>query len=605
MRKLIGLVFVSLSSSFSFSQSLDFGVEASSNFNFVEKIEFDSVQRYDPENIAFSIVDFAGDTSNVFLNKFTMDNHFEIPLFFRYNFRKRWFVDLKLSNSVNRLQMWGFSNYNDSYYDQNYYSYDDFITAANNDGFADADSSDYEGYITNARNWNESSVSTTEEFKLLSFTLNGGIRLFPHKSVKMFLAAGLTYKVKYAKHVYSHVSFSRDHIEKLLSVDKVIDKYAERSTYFNTQIGFEFYRFRLAAYFQTGIAYTFDSPTLGPEITYNADNTPFDVIRTYGFSMSANLFSLDLGKRVKKDEVSKDDMIISNIEAKKDKWDLGVRYDRRGYNDLTTFYENPDQELSILRRDTILYLADTSFVQGLQVQMITLGRVKRIQWGGRLNGVFNFYLTKRLGLRAVLGGSRLVFDVETNELNATINGNDSIGYSYLSNSSTPRLKSAVYRKPVNILDLSIGATYKVIDRDLFSLGVNAGFGIAGLGYIKANKKGLPAGVNELDVYDDLDDFYSGIGGTGLQFYQGELDVHLNEDPKNLLDKFDDGVEGLDESAGAAFKLFYTTFNIGVEANIERYTVGLAGQFNISPMDSFILNGSSSIYMSLGYKLFKR
>lgn len=598
------LVIAVMISFISRSQSLDFGVEVSSNFNSVEKFDFGEDQ-FDSTNLSISIIDLAGNTSNIYFHKFTMDNHFEIPIYFRYNLRKRWFFDFKLSNSVNKLQMWGTSNYDDQYYQDNYGTYDEFIVAANNDGFNNADSSDYDSYMANARSLNESTVRTSEEFKLLSFTVNAGIRLFPHKSVKMFVASGFTYKAKYAKHVYNHVGFSRDYIENVSSVEKAIDKYAESSTYLNFQMGFEFYRFRMSAFFQTGIAYSFSKREPGPEVTYTALATPFDVIRTYGFSLSANLFSLDLGKRVKRDDVSKDDLIISKIESKKDKWDLGVEYDRRGYNDLTTYYGSPDVQLSVLKKDSTLYNNWGTFVEGQQVELITLGGIKRVKWGGRLSGFMNYYFTKRFGVRGSLGASRMVFDVESRELNATVIGNDSIGYSYLIAPGTPRLKSAVYRKTVDVIDLSISASYKIIDRDLFSFGVYAGFGMSGMAYVPADKKGNPEGVNELSVYSDLDDFYSGMPSTGLQFHQGELDVDLNGDPKELLDKFNQGVEGLDESEGATLRLLYPTLNFGIEANLERYTIGLGANFSLAYMDEFLLDRSKSIYMSIAYKLFKR
>lgn len=601
--KILSLILVCLALGVK-AQSLDFGVEVTSNFNSVEKFDFGEDQ-FDSSNLSLSIVDLAGNTSNIYFHKFTMDNHFEIPIYFRYNFRKRWFMDFKTSISTNRLQMWGTADYDDQYYQDTYGTYDEFIVAANNDGFTNADSSDYESYMSNAHKLNESSVRTTEEFKLLTFTVNGGIRLFPHKSVKMFVAGGFTYKAKYDKHVYNHVSFGRDYIENVSSVEKAIDRYAEHSTYFNTQLGFEFYRFRMSAFFQTGLSFTFNDRNPGPEVTYTALATPFDVIRTYGFSLSANLFSMDLGKGVKKDEVSEDDMIISNIESKKDKWDLGIRYDRRGYNDLTTYYGAPESQLSVLKKDSILYNNWGTFVEGQQIELITLGEIKRVKWGGRLSGFMNFYLTKRLGLRASLGASRMEFDVETRELNATVIGNDSTGYSYLVAPGTPRLKSAVYRKIVDVIDLSIGATYKVIDRDLFSLGVNLGLGVSGMAYVPADRKGTPEGVNELSVYSDLDDFYSGQPGTGLQFHQGELNVDLNGDPKEVLDQFEEGVVGLDESQGASLRLLYPTLNFGVEANIERYTIGIGFDFSLAYMDEFLLDRSKSGYMSIAYKLFKR
>lgn len=139
-----------------YSQSLDFGVEVNNSFNFVEKI--DNSDPYASSNLALSVVDLGGDTSDIFFSKFKMENNFELPLYFRFNLRKRWFFDAKLSNSSNTLTMEGVSNYNNQYYTTNYGTYDQFIIDAFANGFMNADSTDYENYINSAKDLNESEI---------------------------------------------------------------------------------------------------------------------------------------------------------------------------------------------------------------------------------------------------------------------------------------------------------------------------------------------------------------------------------------------------------------------------------------------------------------
>lgn len=478
MKNLITLIFLMPISLF--SQSIDFGVEVSNNYNFVEKI--DDSDPYALSNLALSVVDLGGDTSDIFFSKFKMANNFELPLYFRVNLRKRWFFDAKLSNSSNTLSMEGVSNYNDQYYTTNYGTYDQFIADAFANGFMNADSTDYENYINSARDLNESEIRTVEQFKLLSFTGNAGIRLFPHKSVKMVIAAGFTIKHKYRKHLYNYVDFSNNYIHDIRAVESGLDWYAEKSTYFNLMMGLELYRFRLSAFVQSGFSFTFPQTFPTSEVSYSALGTPFDVVRSYGFSISANLFSVDIGKGIKKDDVSSDDVIISNVKRKKNRWDIGIRYDRRGYNDMFTFYSEPDLSLSLLDVDTVLYNNNGSFVEALDMEMVTLGDIKRISWGGRLSGVLNIYLSQRLGIRGSLSGSRLTYDVGTTQLKATVL-NDSTGMQYLVTPSTPNLRRAVYRKTVNVIDIGTDVTYKVVDRDLFSIQLFAGLGVSGLSYV--------------------------------------------------------------------------------------------------------------------------
>jgi hypothetical protein len=584
------------------AQSVDFGVEVNQNYNSVEKQYQNDI--YDPANLELSVRNLGGDTVNAYFYKFTMDNHFEIPLYLRFNFRKRWFVDLKFASTVNSLQMWGVSNYTDHFYQDNYGTYQEFKTNASLAGFSNADTSDYVNYIQGAKDANESFVRTEEEFKVNAYTLNAGMRFFPHKSIKMFVAMGFTQKWKYTKHVYSHIDFSKALIEDVRSADNAVDKFSERSTYFNFQVGLEFYRFRLAAHFQTGISYFFDSPSVGSDVLYSNVNTPFDVIRTYGFSASANLFSIDVGKRVKLDDVSEGDLIVSNIKRKKDRWDIGIRLDNRWYNDLSSYYASEENQLSVLRTDSILYNNSGTFQQGVNIEMITLGDVKRINWGPRVGGVLNIYLTKKLGLRASLGGSKMVMDIATSELKATVLKDSSGQNSYLVQAGTPSLRNAVYRKELNLLELNLGLSYKIIDRELFSLSVNTGFGFSGIAYVSMNKNGYPPGINELSVYTDFDALYSSNLNTDVELHEGQMEVNLNSSPDDVLNKFDGSYDGPLTKDGRP-RVVYPTYHFGIDAGIQRFTLGVGFDFTSTYMDAYLLDSYFSSHFSIGYKIFRR
>ncbi len=157
----------------SWSQSLDFGIEVQQNNNLVKKwLQTDALNDY---NRAFSLADIHGDTLNVYFNTFSMTNNFEIPLYFRYNFKKRFFADLKLSNTTHTLNMEGVSNYNESFFISNYGTFSDFEAQAQINGFTSVDTSDYLNYINTAKNQYLQSIRSKEEFKVLSFTSNFGL----------------------------------------------------------------------------------------------------------------------------------------------------------------------------------------------------------------------------------------------------------------------------------------------------------------------------------------------------------------------------------------------------------------------------------------------
>ena len=73
---------------FARAQSFDFGVEVQQNYNSVEK--FEDKDKYDPDNLAMSVVDLNLDTTNIYLSKFNMENNLSIPVYLRFNWRKRW-----------------------------------------------------------------------------------------------------------------------------------------------------------------------------------------------------------------------------------------------------------------------------------------------------------------------------------------------------------------------------------------------------------------------------------------------------------------------------------------------------------------------------------
>lgn len=599
----VSFVCLIVASAFSgFSQSVDFGIEVQQNYNSVEKIE--ALDKYHPDNLALSVTDLNNDTTNIYFSKFNMENNIEIPLYLRFNWRKRWFVDAKVSHSAYRLSMEGVANYNDQYYYDNYGTYDDFIVDANASGFMDADTADYNSYLNAAKELNESEIRTIEDFRLLALTANVGFRFMPHKSIKFYIASGFTVKQKFRKHLYNHIDFSNPFIHDMRTINSGLDWYAERSTYFNFSAGIEFYRFRATAYVQTMFAYTFPTVQPAQEVVYKSESTAFDVSSSYGFSLSANLFSLDVGKRVHKNDVSSDEVIISNIKKEKDKFDIGARYDHRMFNDMSTYYDLPENRLTILDVDTVLFNDQGTFHEALDMEMIQLGDIKRIDWKGRISGFIDIYFTKRLGARASLGGSQLIYDIEATQLKATAIDRDTLGLQYFFGNNTPQLSYAVYRKKVNVIDLNADVTYKVINKDLFSVTLWAGLGITGLAYSELNKRGKPKGVNELDVYTTFDDWYSSFDTLDMDIHQGDFNMNLNDSPEELMNKLEQTSSDIELNPKSK-RLIFPSFRIGVDANIERFIVGFGFDTSLGGMDQFLLRNYSTIYMSIGYKLWKR
>lgn len=586
----------------SWSQSLDFGVEVQQNNNLVKKwLQTESLSDY---NRAFSLQDINGDTLNVYFTTFSMSNNFEIPLYFRYNFKKRLFVDLKLSNTAHTLNMEGVSNYNESYFVSNYGTYSDFEAQAQANGYSSVDTSDYVNYMNSVKSQYLQSIRSKEEFKVLSFTTNVGFNLLPHRSIKPYFTLGFTTKAKYRKYSYQYLDFSNSNIYDNSKVYDGVNKFSEITYYFNLGMGAQFYRFRAGIYYQAGLSFLATNGLTNDVVIDVNPFTPFERIHSYGFTLCANLFSTPVGKRVIFDDLESEELILSNVQKKKYKWEFMLRFNRRGFNDVTSFYAAPDNRLSVMTRDSILFNTGSAIKSAEKVEMVTLGDIKKITWTGQLDFVLTRNLTRRLSAEFMIGSSTLVSDIATTELSATVL-HDSTGNSWYLGSAEPRINAGVYRTRFNLTNFSLAVRYKFIDRDLFELSLLAGTGFTGMLQVSLSYVDLPDGVNELGIYEDLDNNYYSGENTPLYAHIGPMSPDLNQSPDVFFTSF--GTSKLDDTwqTPEMQRGGFPMVRFGIEAAIDRFTLGLTVDRSKNYMDGFILNTYTSVYFSVGYKLWRK
>lgn len=601
MKKIAALFYLLLNLQV-FSQTLDFGIEVQQNNNLVK--QWLLTDELSDLNRAFSVKDINGDTLNVYFTSFSMTNNFEIPLYFRYNYLNRYFVDLKLSNTAHTLNMEGISNYNESFFTANYGTYNDFVLQAQAAGYTNVDTSDYLNYMDAAREQYVQSVRSKEEFRVLSFTTNMGVRLLPHRSFKPYITAGYTFKAKYRKYLYQNLEFSNPNIYDYNKVNQGVNKFAEITHYINLGVGVDFYRFRAGVYYQGGLAFQATNGKTNDVVINVNPYTPFERIHSYGFSLSANLFSTPIGKRVIYDDFSGEEVELSNIQKKRYKWDFEIRFNRRGFNELNTYYTTPDNRLSVLSRDSILYSNGSTIQSAEKVEMLTFGDVKRVFWTGQLDFALTRHFGKRFSFEAAVGFSSLTTDIETTELSATVL-HDTLGNTYLYNNAEPRIRSGVYRNTFNLTNFSTALYFKLIDRDFFSFSIFTGSGFTTMIHRSLDYVDLPDGVNELDIYKTIDENYYSLDDNSLYAYQGTMEVDLDASPDELFSKF--GNTKLDSSwpTPEPQRFTFPMVKFGFVATIDRYTLGLSVDRSRSYMDGFLLNKYSSIYFSVGYKFWRK
>lgn len=588
----------------SFGQSVDFGVELQQNNNLVKKwLLTDELSDF---NRAFSVLDNNQDTINVYFNTFSMANNFEIPIYFRFNFKKRSFIDFKLSNTTHTLLMQGVSNYSNDFFTTNFGTYDDFVLQAQADGFSNVNQSDYDNYINGAKSFYQNKVSAVEEFKVLSLTANYGFRFLPHRSIKPYLTAGFTVKGKYRKFSYQHLDFTSNNVFDLSKVNEGVNKFAETTLYLNFGYGFEFYRFRLGIYYQGGFAFQFTNTQTNSVVVDVNPFTPFERIHSYGLTVSANLLSTPIGKRVTYDDSAEDDLVLSNIKKKTYKWEFGLKFNRRGFNDMSSFYADPSNRLSLLSKDSILFNNNGTIMSAEKIEMTTLGDLKRILWSGEFELTATRNFGKRFSLNFSLGLSNLSTDIATTEFTATILHGDSISaptYAYSNNE--PRIKSGVYRSSYSLVNTTTSVSYKLFNRDLFSLSLIMGWGNTVLAKRVTSYNNYPEGVNELHIYNTIDIHNYNMKGSGLYAFTGNMQIDPNTSPDSFTSKF--GNQPIDENWQSPKKLrgSFPTVRFGFELGLDKFTLGFTTERSTTYMDGFILNTYSSVYFSLGYKFIRR
>jgi len=576
-------------------QSIDFGIEVQQNNNKASThLWSNEASRF---NRAFSYVDLNSDTVDVHFTNFSMANNFEMPIYFRLNAQKRYFLDLKFSGSSHTFTMNGVSNYAQSYYEQNYGTYDDFLAQAQADGFDTVSQDDYNNYINATMAQNEQPLRSTEEFKLLIMSANFGVRLFPHRSIKPYLTAGMTFKRKYEKVNYHYVDFNKPNVYREDQLFDGVNKFLTDTWYFNFGMGAEFYRFRFGVYYQMGFSFQFANTSTNDVVVNVNAVTPFDRIYSYGFCLSSNLFSAPLGKRVTKEELNDDQLLISNIKKKQSNWDIGLRYNRRGFNTLSSFYENPENQLNLMTRDSILFNHNGSIVSAEKIEFISLGKVQRIAWSGQLEFIVSKNFNERLSVELSVGYSNLKIDIASTEFTATVIHGDSINpSSYYYSSSEPRIRPGAYRTNSVIINNCFSASYQILSRDLFSLRIKAGLGYSRITYTTPIV--TPDGVNELTIYEV---FNLNPNHSDLSIHLGSVNLDPEGNPDDLFSSFDDPSTGI----YPRFERYvFPTFRVGFEAEIERFMLGFSFEKNLGYMDGFLLNQYATFYLSLGYKIWR-
>jgi hypothetical protein len=603
--------FLGLSLSHSFGQKLEFGFALQQNFNRLAEVD---KPRFDPSFRAFNIdgvSSFVGgnplDTVEVYMNKFSLEDNFEIPLFFRYQFKNRFFIELQYSTAAHELNIEGNTNFTHLRYQSDFGTYDQFVTQIESQGLPSPTQEEYNDYLAGYKHLGIGDISMTERFWLTTVSGNFGMKLFPHKSIRPFFSSGFSWKYKRKKQLYRNLNFTHGEVRDYKKVAQGIDTYNDNSFTLNFALGLEFYRFRFSVFSQGNIISKSLKDGVQNEVVtkLNLTRQTHESHVVFGFNLSSTLFSKYLGKDVHYDELSDETIAISNIRKKKQNWSIGARLNYRMYTDLTGFYDGDSSALNVVQRDTA-YIANAGIlVESERIQAVTFGKIKRIDWLPPIEIFGEYHFSKRLFLTGSIGFSSLSFDVETDQFHGVIVRDSANVPSFMVFEDTPSLRPAVYRKSLGILTLTHVLNYNLIDNASFALRIFGGMGAAAM-ITGPLQRVTPPGVNDLSIYDDFDLVYQALPeNTGLYANTENLNIKLSSDPTQMLNQLPK--DPLDENFDSPedYKFHFNFVRAGFEAAIDRYTVSVMAEANIGYMDGFILDDFRSIMLGVGYRFISR
>ncbi|MBN4072491.1 hypothetical protein JYT74_00495 [Crocinitomix catalasitica] len=593
------------------AQKLEFGFALQQNFNRFAEIDrpafHPSFRTFSIDGASSLITGDPVDTLDVYMNKFSLEDNFEIPLFFRYQFKNRFFIEVLYSSSANELNIDGNTNYTDYYFVKNYGSYDEFNTQAIADGHGPQTINSYNEYIAGYKHVNIGDISMTERFRLTTLSLNFGMKLFPHKSIRPFFSSGFSWKNKQRKQLYQYLNFTHYEVRNYAKVTDGLDTYSNNTYFLNFISGLEFYRFRLSIFGQVnfiGSSLT-DGKTNGVVINLNTEAQTFESAVSFGFNLSSTLFGKYLGKDVHYDELSDETIAISNIKKKKLNWSIGARLNNRLTVDLTGFYDDDSSSLHVVQIDTALLGNAGSLQDSWIIQAVTFGKIKRINWRPPIEVFGEYHFSKRFFLTGSIGFSALSFDIQTEQFSAVITA-DSLGVkNFVTLEDSPSLRPGVYRKNIGITTLTHVLNFNIVENPTFALRIFGGVGIAGM--ISAPFTRItPPGVNDLSIYGELDRVYQGIPeSTDLLATTDPLNIKPTANPAEMLAKFPKTL--LDETfvTPEAYKFSFNFIRTGFEVAIDRYTISAMFEMNLRYMDGFMLNDFRSIMLGIGYRFINR
>lgn len=629
MKKYLLLTILSISVLIANSQSLNFGIEFMQRNN-----KLSGTQSYlsdaDYNNAYFHVMDRTNDTLGVNFNRFKVSNNFELPLYLRYKFKKRFTVDINFSTSKYNITLDGTSNYNERFFTTSgyYLTQDEFVQG----GYGD--STQYTSYLTTNKNNEESEVEYIEKFKLTTLGTNISYSFSPHKLIRPYVFAGLGYRSKSKQYSYDEIDVrSKWLLNKQYLSDGVV-KFAKNSYQFRFGGGVETYRFR--AGFSWDYNFNGEYTILNDSkknVYQKTGKTPYENLSSFSFFISADLLTKNLSAK-KQLNTNTDVLSIDKLELKKNRHQFGIRMQKVGASKVND-YDYAKKPLTFVNANYAFqgenYTKD-SVTSRAYIQSISFRGISLVDFSPKFEGFYKLTFFKKFEWESSLGWQRLTVDMKTRESDESYiytsqnYSNGDYYETYTPDYNKCRVFSGAYRSQYGIINIDQAINYTIIEDDFIKLKASAGLSF---NYFSKELIGRTTdkNSNSLDLSRTIDDVY--ISNSELTTEKSENTYvttdDINVDFKPLYEyyyEYASNTEVYETESDYNTKLnannkfsvwkskystndYITTFRFGLDAEIDRFSFGINYEKSLGKGDGLIIKDFSRLNFSISYILYRK
>ena len=523
MVKKLLLIIVFVISTIGFNQSLEFGIGAKGNLNWLKGDDSFSTLTLD-RTPYFDTVYFN-------FNETKMDMSFSIPLFLRFRTKFGFWSELSYSTEKLAANVSGTSNYSNEYLTD--YTYFNMQNAYNNSNINMTLQEFYDTYFdifyqAEEENWEEQ-VAYKEITKYHSLDLNLGYTFIRTKKIRPFASLGFTWNSRVHINHYQELNYETDWVNDYSNIYKKIPRMNSNLFFITVGGGIEMFNLQLGAQFRQSVGeiqeWEFNQYSDGSS---SASSTLYNNISSFSFYLKYSLFNFNFRNKDDRNKLKNDELkVLGDFKEKNKLVKLGVGIGVPMYTNLRSYSDqyNANQDTIYQSVETpSMFLTENIFIGNYRNEIqvnpsngqidtqrvstyIALGRLKRIHQLPKINFSIEIEPIKYFTYQTDIAYQYSEYDTEAKVL--------VIDFDWATNTQTEYMRTTVLRQSFNTISLGQKINLKYdVSPDIF-IGINGGVNINFM--IPGKFKFDEPGYNAHPLFEEFDRW----------FVRGETDKNWN------------------------------------------------------------------------------